>query len=705
MENVIKEKSIKIELTAKYRTALMDGSLVPDSDYHMATEDFYHAFEGDRLSLVRDEYLYSVAIFNLERDDHFIYEYDYQKEENWTTYTQNVTPDSYIDNEYKFEEECYFRVNVRRKDGLEIADDDIAICDEIVVFESDGKGLASKKDTLYQIFENEINDTIEKVKIFDGKDILKLTLLSDSHNVINGTWNTTIFNMGKVVSKTGADGIIHLGDLTDGMVSKELTKKKVNSMISDMQSICDKTYIALGNHDHNYFKNKKREYNNDEINEVYGFQDGPNYTVDYEEKNLTIVFLDSFDDNETIRYGYDESTLAFMEKVISDSKPGRRLLIISHCPPLEELDYWSFHIRNGRRLVKILDDANISGRCEVIGMLYGHTHSDYVFEGCSFPMVSISCNKLEYFLDKKPKNANVFERNAGDISEDLWDILAIDFEEKKLNFIRFGAGKDRCVSYLLKNKSYEDTLKDRRNNRSTKIWAHRGASGYAPENTLEAFMIAINMGADGIETDVQLTKDGVPVIIHDERIDRVSDGTGFVKDYTLSELKKFNFNNKMNRFGFVTIPTLEDFFKMIVANPYVGEGFAINLELKNGIIDYDGLEAKVMELVRQYHLEDQVIYSSFNHDSMLRVKALDKNAKIGFLYSNVITGPNVYALSNGADAMHPSVGVVKIQNTVEMCHEYGVKVHVWTVNEADDIKSLMDLRVDAIITNYIDRCL
>ena len=89
----------------------------------------------------------------------------------------------------------------------------------------------------------------------------------------------------------------------------------------------------------------------------------------------------------------------------------------------------------------------------------------------------------------------------------------------------------------------------------TKIFAHRGASGYAPENTLEAFALAMEMGADGIELDVQLTKDGEVVVIHDEVIDRVSNGKGLVKDYTLVQLRKFSFDNHMEGYENISIPT------------------------------------------------------------------------------------------------------------------------------------------------------
>ena len=97
----------------------------------------------------------------------------------------------------------------------------------------------------------------------------------------------------------------------------------------------------------------------------------------------------------------------------------------------------------------------------------------------------------------------------------------------------------------------------------TKVWAHRGASGYAPENTLDAFQKAVEMGADGIELDVQMTKDSELVVIHDETIDRVSNGKGWVKDYTYEELKKINFNKTHLEYTKEEIPTLEQVYRLI----------------------------------------------------------------------------------------------------------------------------------------------
>ena len=146
----------------------------------------------------------------------------------------------------------------------------------------------------------------------------------------------------------------------------------------------------------------------------------------------------------------------------------------------------------------------------------------------------------------------------------------------------------------------------------TKVWAHRGASAYAPENTLEAFLLAAEQGADGVELDVQLTKDGEMVVVHDEEIDRVSDGSGFVKDYTLAELKILNFNKTHPEYQDVKIPTLREVYEALKPT-----GMTINVELKTGIFWYKDLEKKVLELTKEMEMEDRVIYSSFNHAATL----------------------------------------------------------------------------------------
>ena len=163
----------------------------------------------------------------------------------------------------------------------------------------------------------------------------------------------------------------------------------------------------------------------------------------------------------------------------------------------------------------------------------------------------------------------------------------------------------------------------------TQVWGHRGASGYAPENTLDAFVLALEQGADGIELDVQLTKDGELVVIHDERIDRTGSGIGFVKDHTLAELKKMKFNRTVPGYKAVTLPTLKEVYELFQDNRKM-----INVEIKTGIFFYPAIEDKVLELTAAMGMENRVIYSSFNHQTMVNLKKMNPAAVCGLLYAD-----------------------------------------------------------------------
>lgn len=231
----------------------------------------------------------------------------------------------------------------------------------------------------------------------------------------------------------------------------------------------------------------------------------------------------------------------------------------------------------------------------------------------------------------------------------------------------------------------------------TMVLAHRGASGYAPENTLVAFEKAIQMGADGIELDVQMTKDGQLVIIHDETVDRVSDGTGWVKDYTYEELSKLNVNKILPEYGRVKIPTLEEVYLLLKDTELI-----VNVELKNGIIFYDKLEEKVMELTRRLGFEDRIIYSSFNHYSILKLKELDPTVKTGFLYEDGYLNMPEYAKKYQVEALHPALYNLQYPDFIKDCKARGIDIRVWTVNETEYMEMLCENGIEAMITNYPD---
>ena len=232
----------------------------------------------------------------------------------------------------------------------------------------------------------------------------------------------------------------------------------------------------------------------------------------------------------------------------------------------------------------------------------------------------------------------------------------------------------------------------------TQIWAHRGASAYAPENTLPAFQLALQMGADGVELDVQRTADGQVVAIHDETINRTSNGFGRVVDQTLEHLRQCDFSNRFAGRRNVKIPTLRE-----VLDLFRGTSVTINIELKNTVVLYPGLEDDVLRIVQDAGMLDQVLISSFNHFSLSNLRGRVAPGQLGLLMSDGIYNPWQYATWFGAGAIHPHYLDLQHPNFVWLCHEEGITVNAWTVNKDDDARWLAGLGVDAVITNLPDR--
>ena len=230
----------------------------------------------------------------------------------------------------------------------------------------------------------------------------------------------------------------------------------------------------------------------------------------------------------------------------------------------------------------------------------------------------------------------------------------------------------------------------------TQIWAHRGASRAAPENTIAAFTAAVAFGADGVELDVQRTRDGQLVVCSDERIDRTSSGHGWVRDMTLAELHRYDFSYGRTDFAGARIPTLVE-----VLTALDGTGLSLNVELKNSTVPYPGMEDEVVELVEQAGWGDRVIYSSFNHASMRVMAQMGKH--VGLLYDAVLWKPARYALGLGASALHPSWKTVATDpRMVRKARKKGLAVNVWTLDRPEQVRAALALGVDAIITNTPD---
>lgn len=234
---------------------------------------------------------------------------------------------------------------------------------------------------------------------------------------------------------------------------------------------------------------------------------------------------------------------------------------------------------------------------------------------------------------------------------------------------------------------------------NTLILAHRGASKIAPENTESAFRKALEIGVDGIELDVHLTKDKKLVVIHDERVDRTTKGIGYVKDLTLKEIKKLDAGSYFSpQFVGEKILTLEETLAIIK------DCKLINIEIKNNIIKYDGIEEIIIDKIRKSKLTNKIICSSFNHYSIYRIKKIAPDIKTGLLYGSCIYQPWVYAKRIGVNAIHPYYHSIS-SDIVKLCHDNKIKVNVWTVDDREIIFKMIKNQVDAIITNLPDMAL
>jgi len=229
------------------------------------------------------------------------------------------------------------------------------------------------------------------------------------------------------------------------------------------------------------------------------------------------------------------------------------------------------------------------------------------------------------------------------------------------------------------------------------ILAHRGASTLAPENTRPSFQMAINLGADGVEFDVQMTKDNQLVVIHDECLERTTRVKGYVKDFTLKEIKKLDAGKYFSRqYKDERILTLDETLDIVKSCKI------INIELKNGLIEYEKIEEKVIKTIQAWKLTEKTIISSFNHYSINKIKKIDGNIMTGILYFAQLYNPWNYALEVKADAVHPYYPGVK-REVIEKCHQKGIKVNVFAVNEEKDILNMLQQGADAIITDHLER--
>ncbi|MBU7450599.1 glycerophosphodiester phosphodiesterase family protein [Leuconostoc citreum] len=233
--------------------------------------------------------------------------------------------------------------------------------------------------------------------------------------------------------------------------------------------------------------------------------------------------------------------------------------------------------------------------------------------------------------------------------------------------------------------------------RQTQIIAHRGYRVVAPENSIPAFEAALAYHPDMLETDVHRTKDGHLVIIHDEKVDRTTDGTGLVKDLTLSEIKQLNAGEyKMPKMNDVKVPTLAELLCFLRDQQF---DKTLLLEIKTDHINYSGIEKEILDMIASFQPEYRIIYQSFNLETLKLIRRLDEHAEIAALV--YWPTPKVYWLKwRGVfDYIHTDIRILKQKPTVFWRPNWHLRA--WTVDKEKDMRRVYRAGLRGIITNQL----
>ncbi len=235
--------------------------------------------------------------------------------------------------------------------------------------------------------------------------------------------------------------------------------------------------------------------------------------------------------------------------------------------------------------------------------------------------------------------------------------------------------------------------------RQPQIFGHRGARRAAPENTIPAFQVALDMGVDGIELDIHVSRDGQLVVIHDFTLERTTNGSGAVNDYTAAELAALDAGSHFSPdYANVGVPTLDQVFDL------VGDACRINVEIKSMEMEGGPAVEPLAEMIRARNLYDQVIVSSFNPLALVKMRWVDPTVRLGLLYEVRLPPHLHYAWFTSIldpEAIHPQSPLIN-EGELQWAHARGLEVNVWTVNVIEEARRLVALGVDGLITDIPD---
>lgn len=412
---------------------------------------------GDRLVPLKPDLEYRVAMYSPEPDPQYIYTYSYPPEANLTMFCPDQSVFNWQTGPFVFSEPAYVRIVVRAellKEGETLAD--------FFRWERERKSEAllslqsAKKceplpcwptgnvEAVPDWIEEEAEWVAKRVQQCRRPDDLVFFLLTDIHYTTGCNWSCTAASLAAAKQRIQPDGVIQLGDITDGLLPTAWTQRYAGRVLADIKELGLPLSGCLGNHDRNFFRGNTQGLSLKACSRLCLGRDNPDYCSDYPEQRLRMIFLDSFDPQRRERYGFSIKTLHHLLEILEETPYDWRVLVFSHVPPLARLHVWSNTILGSEDAMGLLHKFRRK-RNGTVAWIHGHNHADQVFNGQGFPIVSLGCSKLEAFPEYKPAGSVTRMRRLGEPSQELWDVLVFHTHGSDFDLIRYGAGPDRFV--------------------------------------------------------------------------------------------------------------------------------------------------------------------------------------------------------------------------------------------------------------------
>ncbi len=388
---------------------------------------------GEQLVPLQPDLEYQVAVYSREPDPQYIYTYSYPPEANMTLFYPVKSVFRWKTGPCQFPEPAHVRITVQadtRADGTTLAD----------FFRWEGESA----EPLPRWIDEEAERVARRVQLCRRPDDLVFLLLTDVHYTTGCNWSYTAASLAAAKQRIKPDGVIQLGDVTDGLLPTVWTQRYAGRVLADIKSLELPVFGCLGNHDRNFFRGNTQGMSLKACSQMCLGRDNPDYYADYPEQRLRMIFLDSFDPERSERYGFSIQTLRHLLEMLDETPYGWRVLVFSHVPPLARLHVWSNTILGSEDAIGLLNRLRRK-RNLAVTWIHGHNHADQIDTGAGFPIVSLGCSKLEAFPEYKPEGSVTRMRRWGEPTQELWDVLVFHTHGSDFELIRYGAGADRYV--------------------------------------------------------------------------------------------------------------------------------------------------------------------------------------------------------------------------------------------------------------------